>query len=116
MAKDELISFVWEGTDRTGARIKGEISARSETMARADVRRQGVKILKIKKKAAPLFSPGKRKIIPKDIAIFSRQLATMLTAGVPLVQAFEIVGRGHENPSMQDLLMTIKADIEGGNP
>jgi len=116
MAKDELINFVWEGTDRNGARIKGEISARTETMARADVRRQGVKIIRIKKKAAPLFSPGKRKILPKDIAIFSRQLATMLTAGVPLVQAFEIVGRGHENPSMQDLLMTIKADIEGGNP
>ena len=116
MAKDELINFVWEGTDRSGARIKGEISARTETMARADVRRQGVKILKIRKKAAPLFAAGKKKIIPKDIAIFSRQLATMLTAGVPLVQAFEIVGRGHENPSMQELLMTIKADIEGGNP
>lgn len=115
MAKDELTSFVWEGTDRNGARIKGEISARTETMARADVRRQGVKIIKIKKKAAPLFS-GKKKITPKDIAIFSRQLATMLSAGVPLVQAFEIVGRGHENPSMQELLMTIKADIEGGNP
>jgi len=116
MAKDELINFVWEGTDRNGARIKGEVSARTEVMARADVRRQGIKIVKIKKKAAPFFTAGKKKIIPKDIAIFSRQLATMLTAGVPLVQAFDIVGRGHENPSMQDLLMTIKADIEGGNP
>jgi len=115
MAKDELINFVWEGTDRTGTRTKGEITARSETLARADIRRQGVKITKIKKKAAPLFAPSKKKITTKDIAIFSRQLATMLTAGVPLVQSFEIVGRGHENPSMQDLLMTVKADLESGN-
>jgi type IV pilus assembly protein PilC len=116
MAKDDLINFTWEGTDKSGARIKGEITARTETMARADIRRQGVKIIKIKKKSAPLFSPSKKKITTKDIAIFSRQLATMLTAGVPLVQAFEIVGRGHENPSMQELLMTVKADLESGSP
>jgi type IV pilus assembly protein PilC len=116
MAKDELINFIWEGTDRTGARAKGEVAARTETMARADIRRQGIKIIKIKKKAAPLFAPSKKKITTKDIAIFSRQLATMLTAGVPLVQSFEIVGRGHENASMQDLLMTVKADIEAGSP
>jgi type IV pilus assembly protein PilC len=116
MAKEELINFLWEGTDRTGTRTKGETTARSETMARADIRRQGIKISKIKKKAKPLFAPGKKKITSKDIAIFSRQLATMLTAGVPLVQSFEIVGRGHENPSMQDLLMAIKADLESGSP
>ncbi|MFM8331443.1 MAG: type II secretion system F family protein, partial [Candidatus Methylumidiphilus sp.] len=101
MAKDDIVNFVWEGTDRNGARVKGEISARTENMARADIRRQGVKVLKIKKKSAPLFAKPKKKIVTKDIAIFSRQLATMLTAGVPLVQAFDIVGRGHENPSMQ---------------
>ena len=116
MAKDDLIDFIWEGIDRTGTRTKGEITARSETMARADVRRQGIKITKIKKKSKPLLAPGKKKITSKDIAIFSRQLATMLTAGVPLVQSFEIVGRGHENPSMQDLLMTVKADLESGSP
>jgi len=115
MAKDELLHFIWEGTDRTGVRTKGEVTARSETLARADIRRQGIRITKIKKKSAPLFAPAKKKITTKDIAIFSRQLATMLTAGVPLVQAFEIVGRGHENPSMQDLLMTVKADIESGS-
>jgi type IV pilus assembly protein PilC len=114
MAKQEILNFSWEGMDRTGARIKSEVSARSETLAKAELRRQGYKIIKIKKKSKPLFSPHKQKITSKDIAIFSRQLATMLSAGVPLVQAFDIVGRGHENPSMQDLLMDIKASVEGG--
>ena len=115
MAKQELITFNWEGMDKSGSRIKDVISARSETLARAELRRQGFKVIRIKKKSKPLFSPSKKKIQTKDIAIFSRQLATMLSAGVPLVQAFDIVGRGHENPSMQELLMAIKADVEGGN-
>jgi type IV pilus assembly protein PilC len=114
MAKQEMLNFSWEGIDGTGARIKSEVSARSETLAKAELRRQGYKVIKIKKKSKPLFSPHKQKITSKDIAIFSRQLATMLSAGVPLVQAFDIVGRGHDNPSMQDLLMTIKASVEGG--
>ena len=95
--------------------MKGEVASRSELIARAELRRQGIRVIKIKKKPKPLFGAGKKKIVPKDIAIFSRQLATMLSAGVALVQGFEIVGRGHENPSMQDLLLGIKADIEGGN-
>ena len=115
MAKQELINFSWEGVDKSGSRIKDEISSRSETLARAELRRQGFKVIRIKKKSKPLFAARKQKIVTKDIAIFSRQLATMLSAGVPLVQAFEIVGRGHENPSMQELLLTIKADVEGGN-
>jgi len=116
MAKEELTLFVWEGTDKAGGRIKAEISSRTEIAARAELRRQGIKVIKIKKKPKPLFSGRKKKITSKDICVFSRQLATMLSAGVPLVQAFDIVGRGHENPSMQDLLMTIKADVEGGSP
>jgi type IV pilus assembly protein PilC len=115
MAKEELATFVWEGTDRNNAKLRGELSARSETVARAELRRQGVRVGKIKKKAKPLFSGGKKKITTKDIAVFSRQLATMMSAGVPLVQAFEIVGRGHENPSMQELILGIKADVEGGS-
>lgn len=110
----EAILFVWEGTDRNGARSKGELQSRSESAVRAELRRQGIKPIKIKKKPKPLFSVGKRKIIPKDIAVFSRQLATMMSAGVPLVQAFEIIGRGHENLGMQDLILGIKADVEGG--
>ena len=105
--------FVWEGVDRKGTRVKGEASASNEILLKADLRRQGINPLKVKKKPKPLFSGGK-KIIPKDIAIFARQLATMMTAGVPLVQAFEIIGRGHEKPSMQDLIMSIKNDVESG--
>ena len=114
--KDKLVWFVWEGTDQRGARTQGELSARTELVARAELRRQGIRVVKIRKKPMALFSARQKKITTKDIAIFSRQLATMLSSGVPLVQAFEIVGRGHENPSMQDLLLKIKSDIEGGIP
>jgi type IV pilus assembly protein PilC len=105
--------FVWEGTDRRGGRVKGESRASSITMVRADLRRQGVNPTRVKKKSEPLFS-GKKRIGAADIAVFSRQLATMMAAGVPLVQSFDIVGRGHENPSMQDLILAIKQDVESG--
>ncbi|QXP83168.1 type II secretion system F family protein [Methylococcus sp. ANG] len=114
MANQETASFVWEGLDRNGSRTKGEVSARSEITARAELRRQGIRVVKIKKKPKPLFGGPRKKITPKHIAVFSRQLATMLSAGVPLVQAFDIVGRGHDNPAMQDLLLGIKADVESG--
>lgn len=107
--------YAWEGTDRTGKRVKGEMSGASDALVKAQLRRQGVNPLKVKKKAKPLLGPSKKKISSKDITIFSRQLATMMSSGVPLVQAFEIVGRGHENPSMQDLILTVKSDIEAGN-
>jgi type IV pilus assembly protein PilC len=105
--------FVWEGLDKKGARIKGETTATSEVLARAELRRQGINPLKVRKKPTSLFG-GKKKIIPKDIAVFLRQMSTMMEAGVPLVQAFDIVGRGHENPSMRELIMSMKADVEGG--
>lgn len=113
--RDEAILFVWEGIDKGGKRVKGEQPGRSETLVKAQLRQQGIKPIKVKKKPKPLFGTRKKKITTKDIAIFSRQLATMLSAGVPLVQAFDIVGRGHENPSMQELLLTIKDDIEAGS-
>ena len=105
--------FAWEGVDRKGNRVKGETRATNLTVVRADLRRQGVNPTKVRKKAGVLFS-GKKAIKSHDIAVFSRQLATMMAAGVPLVQAFDIVGRGHDNPSMQDLILSIKADIESG--
>ncbi|HSQ08539.1 MAG TPA: type II secretion system F family protein [Chromatiaceae bacterium] len=105
--------FAWEGVDRNGNRVKGETRATNLTVVRADLRRQGVNPTKVRKKAGVLFS-GKKAIKSHDIAVFSRQLATMMAAGVPLVQAFDIVGRGHDNPSMQDLILSIKADIESG--
>ncbi len=107
------VHFLWEGTDRKGNKIKGKSMAPDEAQVRADLRRQGVVPSMIKKQGRGL----KRGRAPTtaDIAIFSRQLATMLAAGIPLVQAFEIVGHGHENPSMQKLILAVKADVEGGS-
>jgi type IV pilus assembly protein PilC len=105
--------FTWEGTDRRGARVRGETRAASLALVRADLRRQGVTPTKVKKKPRPLFET-KKKIKPADIAYLSRQLATMMSAGVPLVQSFDIIGRGHDNPSMQELVLSIKADVESG--
>lgn len=107
--------YAWEGMDKKGKRVKGEISGQSEALVKAVLRRQGVNPTKVKKKPKPLLGGGKAKITPKDITVFSRQLATMMSSGVPLVQAFEIVGRGHENAGMQDLILGIKADVEAGN-
>lgn len=114
MAETQNITFQWEGLDKKGSRVKGETTAANELLARAELRRQGINPTKVKKKPKPLLG-GKKKILPKDIAIFLRQMATMLEAGVPLVQAFDIVGRGHENPSMQDLILNMKSDVEGGS-
>jgi type IV pilus assembly protein PilC len=107
-------AFVWEGTNKQGKRVKGELTGPNMALVKADLRRQGITPLKVKKKPKSLFGERKKKITPKDIAVFSRQLATMMSAGVPLVQSFEIVGRGHENPSMQELIMAVKADVESG--
>jgi type IV pilus assembly protein PilC len=111
---EKSYNFAWEGVDKRGAKVKGETRGTNMTMIRADLRRQGVNPTKVRKKAEPLFGGGKKKITAGDLAIFTRQLATMMSAGVPLVQSFEIVGRGHENPSMQELILTVKADIESG--
>jgi len=108
------IQFVWEGVNRQGHKIKGEETALSADLVKASLRKQGVTPKKVKKKPQPLFGGGAKKITPADIAVFSRQLATMMKAGVPLVQAFGIVGEGHENPSMRDLILEIKADVEAG--
>lgn len=105
--------FVWEGVDRHGKRVKGEMSGKSDALIKATLRRQGVNPLKVKKKPKSLFSAG-GKITTKDITVFSRQLATMMSSGVPLVQSFEIVGRGHENKAMQELILAVKGDVESG--
>ncbi|WP_022948276.1 type II secretion system F family protein [Methylohalobius crimeensis] len=113
--KKEPILFTWEGIDKSGKRVKGEQSGRTEVLVKAQLRQQGIKPIKVKKKPKSLLGGRTKKITTKDIAVFSRQLATMMGAGVPLVQAFDIVGRGHENPGMQKLILTIKDDIESGN-
>jgi type IV pilus assembly protein PilC len=104
--------FTWEGTDSGGKRVKGKTIAANEAAVRAELRRQGVVALRVRKQTILFQKRGK--VAPADIAIFSRQLATMLSAGIPLVQAFEIVGNGHDNPAMQKLIMAVKADVEGG--
>ncbi len=106
--------FLWEGTDRKGKKIKGKSVANDEAQVRADLRRKGVVPTRIKKQSKGLFAGG-GKITTGDISIFSRQLATMLGAGIPLVQAFEIVGSGNDNAAMQKLILAIKADVEGGS-
>ncbi len=117
MAKaQKTYMYAWEGMDKSGRRTRGETAGQSEALVKALLRRQGVNPLKVKKKAKPLLGLGaKTKVTPKDITVFSRQLATMMSAGVPLVQAFEIIGRGHENAGMQELILGIKSDIETGN-
>ena len=110
--------FVWEGADRNGNRKKGEVQASNMALAKAQLRREGINVLKIKVKPKPLFGmggPRKKAITPLDIAIFSRQMATMMKSGVPLVQAFEIVGTGHDNANMAEMIMAIKSDVEGGS-
>ncbi|MGH8255036.1 MAG: type II secretion system F family protein [Steroidobacteraceae bacterium] len=107
------VSFQWEGMDKRGQRVRGRSIAASEQALKADLRRQGVAATRIKKQAQSFKSKG-GKVKAEDIAIFSRQLATMLSAGIPMVQAFEIIGAGHEKPAVQKLVLEIKADVEGG--
>lgn len=108
-------TFLWEGKDKKGQSVKGETTGQSVALVKANLRRQGINPKKVRKKPKPLFGGGKGKVKPADIAIFSRQLATMMSSGVPLVQAFEIIGQGHDNPAVSELLLTIKADIESGS-
>jgi type IV pilus assembly protein PilC len=112
LAPAQQFPFVWEGTDKKGKRIKGKMLATSEAEVKADLRRQGVVARKIRKETQ-LFKSGK-KVTAEDIALFARQLATMLQAGIPMVQCFDIIGNGHDKPSMQKLVLAIKADIESG--
>ena len=104
--------FRWEGRDKKGKRLKGRSLAPDEAALRADLRRQGIAPSRIRKQSTMMKYGGKVKAM--DIAVFSRQLATMLAAGIPLVQGFEIIGAGHEKPSMQRLILDIKSDVEGG--
>ena len=102
--------YAWEGKDKTGKTVRGEMRAGGETVVNVTLRRQGIVVVKVKKKA---YRSGK-KITEKDLGLFTRQLATMMKAGVPLLQSFDIVGKGHSNPSMSKLIMDLRADIETG--
>jgi len=106
------VPFTWEGTDRAGKKVKGKSVAVSESVVRTELRRQGVVPTRVRKQSVLFAKSGK--VRPQDIALFSRQLATMMTAGIPLVQAFEIIGAGHDNPAVQKLVLAVKSDVEGG--
>ena len=108
-------TFIWNGTDKSGRSSTGEIRAASTAMAKAQLRRQGIQPKNVKKKAKPLFGGQGKPIKPADIAIFTRQLATMLKAGVPLVQSFDIVAEGAEKPRMKELVGNIRNDVASGS-
>ncbi|MNQ67375.1 Type II secretion system protein F [compost metagenome] len=107
-------TFVWEGTDRKGAKVKGEINGLNPNLVKAQLRKQGINPLKVKKKAASLFGKGKP-IKPLDIAFFTRQMATMMKSGVPLLQSFDIIADGLEHPNMRSLVLEVKQEVAAGN-
>lgn len=108
-------TFTWSGIDKAGRSTKGEINATTTSMAKAQLRRQGIKPKSVRKKGKPLFGSTGKPIKPADVSIFTRQLATMMKAGVPLVQSFDIVGEGLEKPSMRELVESIKNDVASGS-
>ncbi|MDQ7307189.1 type II secretion system F family protein [Stenotrophomonas sp. Sm3119] len=111
----ELQPFVWEGTDKRGVKMKGEQLAKNANLLRAELRRQGINPGQVKPKSKPLFGAAGSPIKPKDIAFFSRQMATMMKSGVPIVSSLDIIASGHKNPRMKKLVDTIRTDIEGGS-
>lgn len=106
--------YVYKGTDKRGNKIQGEINGISPAVVKAILLKQGISTKSIAKKSKPLFGGGKKAIKPADVAVFSRQMATMMKAGVPLVQAFDIVADGLENPSLRDLVLAIRDDVAAG--
>ena len=114
-ATSQLVPFVWEGTDKRGIKMKGEQPAKNANMLRAELRKQGITPGVVKPKPKPLFGAAGSTITPKDIAFFSRQMATMMKSGVPIVSALEIIGGGHKNPRMKAMVDSIRTDIEGGS-
>ena len=111
----KLSTFVWQGKDGRGNNQKGEISGESIALVKAQLRKQGIKGASVKRKPKPLFGPSKQKIKPMDIAVFTRQMATMMKSGIPLVQAFEIVADGLQNPTMRELVMSVRDEVASGN-
>ena len=111
----QMLQFEWVGTDKRGAKLKGDQLGKSVTMVKAELRRQGINPTSVKPKSKPLFGAAGKKVTAREISVFSRQLATMMAAGIPMVQAFEIVASGQDNPRMKNMLVDIKSNIEGGS-
>lgn len=111
----QMQTFTWVGIDKRGVKIKGEQVSKNASLVKAGLRAQGINPQSVRPKAKPLFGKTGKRVSPKDVAVFSRQLATMMSAGVPMVQGFEIVAGGQDNPRMKEMLTNIKTDIEGGS-
>ena len=113
--RDDLALFVWEGKDKRGVKMKGEQQAKNVALLRAELRRQGITPTVVKPKPKPLFGGKGKPISAKDIAIFSRQIATMMKSGVPIVGALEIIAGGQKNPNMKTMVSGLRAEIESGS-
>ena len=111
----ESAVFVWEGKDKQGRKTKGEITSSTPALAKAELRRQGIVANRVTKKRAAIKLGGGGKVKPADIALFTRQMATMMRAGVPLVQAFDIVADGVDKPKLGDLIRKVRQDVSAGN-
>ncbi|MBN8887371.1 MAG: type II secretion system F family protein [Rudaea sp.] len=111
---NQNLTFVWSGTDARGKKLKGEEIAKSAALLKTELRRRGINATAIKPKAKPLFGAAGRTIKPREIAVFSRQIAVMMSAGVPMVQGLDIIGNGQANPRMKNMLLDVKTNIEGG--
>ncbi len=115
MATASSTVFVYKGIDKKGVKVEGEISGASSALVKAQLIKQGVNARSVRKKPQPLFGSGNKAIKPQDIAIFTRQMATMMKAGVPLVQSFEIVAEGLDNKSLRDMVLNIREEVASGN-
>lgn len=113
--REEMITFLWEGKDKRGVKLKGERQARNPNLVKATLRQQGITPSRVRKKPKPLFGGTGRRIKGQDVAIFTRQVATMINAGIPLVQGLEIVGNAMENPRMQTMVGKLRTDVESGS-
>ncbi len=111
----QMQTFLWVGTDKRGTKMKGEHSSKNAILVKAELRRQGINPLSVKPKGKPLFGAAGKTIKARDIAVFSRQIAVMMAAGVPMVQGFDIVAGGQSNVRMKNMLVDIKTNIEGGS-
>src|SRR5579883_2798926 len=114
-AVKQLTVYEWTALDKRGTRMKGEMQARNASLVKAELRRQGMNPQTVKEKPKPLFGAAGKRVKPRDVAIFSRQIATMMAAGVPMVQSFEIIAGGQRNVRFKNMLTDIKQNIEGGS-
>ncbi|MDQ7997154.1 MAG: type II secretion system F family protein [Luteibacter sp.] len=113
-AVSTLVMYDWTALDKRGKRMKGEMQAKNASLVKAELRRQGMNPQTVRERSKPLFGASGKKVKPQDVAIFSRQIATMMASGVPMVQAFDIIANGQKNVRFKNMLIDVKTDIEGG--